>query len=311
MRPVSVAVLRTLCFADAIGMALSALEIKRLSGLGFGPAATLEEIVSVLREDSELVGLVTTKDGFYVLKGSERSLAARQESLAVAEEKWLMARRAVSRLRHLPWIRLVAVCNTVAMGGPRRGSDVDIFLVIRPGRIWAARLLVHAALAVGSLARRGQRVEDKLCLSFSVTDEATDLSKIAKDPSDPYLAVWLATLVPVIDRDGAYGKLLAANGWLRGQLSGFGARRPASPRVVTDSPIARIASMTTSGPIGGLVDRFARVVQRPRIMHNPASRVHDGGNDVVVTDSMLKFHEADTRTAIREAFLERTARYGV
>lgn len=300
------AILRTLCFADAVGMALSPSETRRLLALGSGEAASLAAVSEALHDDPGLAVAVSEKDGFYALRGSEPLLAKRQEALAVAEAKWLVAGRAIGRLRGVPWLRLVAVCNTVGMGNPRRESDVDVFVVAERGRIWATRLLVHAALAAGSLARRGARIEDRICLSFFVTEEGQDLSRVAKAPDDPYLAVWLATLVPVLDRGGAYRSLLAANRWLDGYLPGFAPRVPAAARAVAPHASARLPAALAEA-----ADRLARALQKPRIMSHPTSRVHAGGTDVVVTDAMLKFHEQDTREAVRAAFLERVARYGV
>ncbi len=301
MTPLVRAMIRAACLADALEMAPTPLELARLQE----PRAGAGVVAATLALDAELRQALAVTGGFVTLRGREALAAERTSRLAVAEEKWVAALRAARRLRRVPWLRLVAVCNTVAMGLPREGSDVDLFLVSRPGRLWIVRFLAHAALAAGNLARRGSRVADAACLSFSVSERALDLSAVAKTPSDPYLAVWFATLMPVMDRGGVYDALLAANPTMPVEP-----RLAAPARRVSPSFAARALEILLF-PFGGLLDRLARALQRPRILANPASRVRAGGTDVVVTDDMLKFHEEDKREAIRAAFLERTARYGV
>ncbi|TAL19420.1 hypothetical protein EPN90_03690 [Patescibacteria group bacterium] len=311
MLPLPRAIIRTLCFADVLDMALTPAELHRTLGIDLGASAALAEVYFAFWGDRELREKIVFKNGFVALAGREELIAERLLRLAIAEEKWSAAQRALRRLRHLPWLRLAAVCNTVAMGLPRAESDIDIFLAAAPGRLWALRLLSHLALALGSLARRGGQTRNRICLSFSVTRGAFDLSRVAKQPADPYLTFWLSSIVPALDCRGTYEELLAANRWSAELLPNCSARALAPFYAVQNSRLAVFLEFIFSGRIGRNLEIFARRLQRQRILANPESRVHEAGTDVVVTDEMLKFHEQDRRAEIRDAFLLRAVHYGV
>ena len=311
MDPLAVAIMRTVCFADALGAALTPVEIHNWLGIDCGCAATFSAVCAALETDQVLRSHLVFQDGFVAVRGRAELVSLRLERLAVAEEKWVIALRAMRRIRHVPWVHFAAVCNTVAMGLPRRESDIDIFLITEPGRLWAVRLLVHALLAPRSLARRGSVVQDRICVSFSVTKKATALAPVLKRPADPYMAIWLLTLAPVVEKNGMAAALWAANPWLVAQIPNAAAKRSAPARTLAPSTIARLVERFCGGPLGALINRAARRVQYPRILSHRKSLVHGNGTDVVVSDDMLKFHEADRRDAIREAFYERAHRYGV
>ncbi len=306
MNDLSQAIIRALCLADTLDASLSVMEISAWLDARFA----LREIAAALEGDPELKTRLAEKNGFYCLRGREELLELRAERLAIAEEKWVVAKRALGRIRYLPWLRLAAVVNTVAMGFPKRESDVDLFIVAAPGRLWLVRLLLHAALAINSLARRGASAADRICLSFSVTTRALALGKLAKQPRDPYLALWLATLVPAIERDSTYQKLLAANSWLAEYLPNAAPRLTVAARTKKVSVAALILEIVL-WPFGSLFEFLARAVERPRILANPNSRLRLGGTDVVVTDDVLKFHEEDRRDAIREKYRAKVAEYAV
>ena len=207
---------------------------------------------------------------------------------------------------------MIAVCNTVAMGIPRRSSDIDIFVITAPRRLWAVRLLLHGIFSLGSLARRGNApTADRLCLSFLVTTNAMDLSPLAKQPTDPYLLAWTVSLVPVLNRNQTYEAFWEKNAAMASALPRACARRSAVARSLAPSFLALCLERLCFGPIGDRVESFARRVQRPRMLANRSSRLHTGGTDVVVSDDVLKFHEEDKREGIRTAFLSRAATYGV
>ncbi len=308
MSSLAQAILRTVCFADVLDAALTPIEIVRWLGVDQKIPASLADVTRALAEDDDVRSVLFSKDGFVCLRHRAALIPERLERLAIAEEKWVIALRAMRRLRHIPWLRLAAVCNTVAMGLPRRGSDIDVFLVAVPHRLWFVRLLAHGLLLLEARTRRGGRIKDTICLSFSITTHALALAPLAKMPEDPYLHIWLRTLVPVIDIDETYAALLRANPRF---VDGSRGILPAATHSYGLSWFAKAAERMCPESVALWLNQFARRVQHPRIMRNAKSRLHAEGTDVVVTDDLLKFHEEDKREAIRAAFHVRTTRYGV
>lgn len=308
MTALAQAIIRTVCFADVLDAALSAVEIVRWLGVDQKHKASLAAVMQALAEDADVRAALFVKDGYVCLRHRAALIPERLERLATAEEKWVIALRAMQRLRHIPWLRLAAVCNTVAMGLPRRGSDIDVFLVGVPCRLWLVRLFAHGLLFLEARTRRGERVQDAICLSFSVTTQALALLPLAKIPTDPYLHIWLRTLVPAIDVQETYAALLRENPLFADPAAAI---LPAAAHGRSLSRCARAVEYLCPSGTGRFLNRAARRLQHPRIVRNTKSRLHAQGTDVVVTDDLLKFHEEDKREAIRAAFYVRAARYGV
>lgn len=304
------AILRTVCFGDIVDAAFSPIEIHRFLGIDQGISASLFEVMECLKNSADLQEKVVEKNGYFMLRGREALATSRAIRLGIAEEKWVHARRAFKRLRHVPFLRYAAVCNTVAMGLPRESSDIDVFLIAAPNRLWFVRFFTHAALFVNNLARHGLDAPDRLCLSFSVSERALDLNHLRKQSSDPYFSIWLLTLFPLFEMPGVSKKFQEANTWAVQDFPDRSVRLPVSSQTATQSVVAKYFEKIFSGSFGNAFEQVLKNAQRKKIMSHKQSRVHLGGTDVVVTDDVLKFHEEDRRDAIAAAFLARTEEYG-
>ncbi|HTM69033.1 MAG TPA: hypothetical protein VL426_07110 [Candidatus Binatia bacterium] len=235
------------------------------------------------------------RDGFWHLAGRDELVAERERRHRLSEKKFARARRVARFLRLLPSVRLAAVCNSLAISGADEESDIDMFVVARPGTVWATRFVVASALAALGLRPDEHTHADKVCMSFYVAEPEQDLSRFALAPDDTYLRYWTATLVPLYDAGGAFARFSAANAWVRERLPGASAPsarklRAGAPRWTSPLlPLLRLAE----APLRRLQTRMFP----PDIaaMANKDSRV-------VVTDGVLKFHVNDRRAEYQALF---------
>ncbi len=98
------------------------------------------------------------------------------------------------------------------MYGSGEDSDIDIFIVTEPDRIWLVRTLLTVWVALFSRRKTRDSHRDSFCLSFFVTTSGLDFSTFALE-NDVYLAYWMTTLKPIWDPYGTYGFFLDANHW--------------------------------------------------------------------------------------------------
>ncbi|MBI4231920.1 hypothetical protein HY605_01695, partial [Candidatus Peregrinibacteria bacterium] len=117
---------------------------------------------------------------------------------------WQRVNRYVKFLEWIPFLRMLAVCNNLAFDRVTAGSDIDLFIVAKKGRLFIVRTLVTGVLHVLGVRRHGDKVAGRFCLSFFVDDCALDLKKLAIE-RDIYLAFWIFSMKPVID-DGVSEK---------------------------------------------------------------------------------------------------------
>lgn len=142
----------------------------------------------------------------------------------------------------IPGLRMIALCNSIAMKNADEHSDIDLFVVTENGRLWVVRFFVTLAFQLMGVRRYGKKTTGRFCLSFYATTEGMDLSAIALKetlksksknlnkeqaisssdldlrsqnlefpPVDPYLAYWCQTLLPIYDRGNTYRNFIDKN----------------------------------------------------------------------------------------------------
>lgn len=258
----------------------------------------------------ELLGLLSgpplaSAQGYYFLSGRESTVAARQRHYRLAENKFRKARRLARLARLLPSVRLIAVCNSLALSNASQDSDIDLFIICRPGTLWATRLIIAGALHLFGLRPDGDRQEDTFCVSFFLSENDMDISRLALPGGDVYLPYWIASLVPVYDAGGVLESFFAANGWIRKRLPGVctpgGSGRRGLPPPRWNGWLL---------PLLQAGDRAARRFQERRFPREIAD-LANRDTRVVVSDSVLKFHVNDRRAVFQKAFQERCLALGI
>lgn len=273
--------------------------------------ATYDAVAETL---SDLVGArkLSAAEGRYFLPHREELLAVRASRVAAAPRKWSRARYASAWLRSVPFVEMVAVCNNAALDNAAPEADVDLFIVLRDGHLWLGRALVTAMVHALGLRRHGTLITDRMCLSFFISAAAVDLTPLAQSPADPYLALWVAQVVPVLDSGGAFDRFRKANAWVERILPNAFAEAREDQRVRRPLPLEawqRLAEQVlTVNLYGPPLEAWARSRQRARMSRNWWSRAKAGGTDVVISDVMLKFHESDRRGLYREKIAERVSK---
>jgi hypothetical protein len=191
----------------------------------------------------------------------------------------------------IPGLRMIAVCNSLSMYASEPGSDIDIFVVTDPRRMWLTRILITGIFQILGVRRHGKHVAGRFCLSFFCTTEAMDFGNIAIE-DDVYLKVWVNHLKPIVDIGGCYEKFLRVNtGWME---------------VFPDTTGGNTRFRSIEKPLrkdrlewwwDGL-DSLFRAVFEPVTLREFERLGKPWG--VIVTEDMLKFHPGDRRKEVRD-----------
>lgn len=326
-------VLATLAYFDIFDYPLTANEISRY--LWQYPNTISPDGLSKALNESVVRHALETLHGYFFLPGRGALIAIRERAVREVERKLAIAARACRKLRYLPFLQAVFVCNTVAAGRPDADSDIDVFVVIRRGRLWLTRLLATLLLSLCGLRRHGKKITNRICLSFYITDTALNLSPIALSPPperpessgragisisspDIYLVYWLAQLVPIYDPNDTLKKIHEANRWAVPYAPH--AFHPYTLRTdlrVDDTRIScgfkRAFEIMWNGAYGNLIELQAKGFQKARMKLNektkepasPAGRRKNGRTShVIVNDTMMKFHENDRREEFKTRWQE-------
>jgi hypothetical protein len=264
----------------------------------------LADVDEALAESAWLSERLAREGAFIGVHGAPlaEQISERQTRFLDAVRKFAKLKRATRWFSALPSVRAVAACNTLAWHHTTAESDIDLFILVKPGTIWATRLLLVTPFAL--LGRRPTTeavAQDPFCFSFFVTSERLCLERLQLSGGDPYLAMWTRSIVPVFDRDNAFAAFAAQNGWAKREV----------PHASLHARHEELSARETPGIVPGIT-AFEPVAKRVQSRRLPVQLKHMANRDsrVIVTDEMLKFHENDRREFYRERWKEITGRSG-
>ncbi|MCF7846336.1 MAG: hypothetical protein K9L85_03795 [Candidatus Peribacteraceae bacterium] len=278
---------QTLCWFDIFGQAASLEEVHRFL---FWQRANPKEIEQVLKKDRR----IGSSFGFYFLRGKNASVVKRCGYQFQAGKLWRRVARHLFVLRLVPFLRFVAVGNTLAMGWPERNSDIDLLVVAPKNRLFTARFFLTFWAQIFRMRRHGKKISGRFCLSFFLADNALDLEKLKIGPYDPYLAFWAATLVPI---RGDSAEFFAANTWIQKVFPNL--KLPTTARRIHKKSFGE---KILSGRLGDLLEKLLRKWQLQRAGQK---RKNTSKTAVVISDEVLKFHETDQRRHLLQEWQNR------
>lgn len=256
---------------------------------------------------------INEKFSFLFLPRAENLIELRHKRTADFDKKMQIALLGARKLRLIPFVRAVFVCNNLSFETADAKSDIDVFVVVKDGRIWISRILATLMLSFFSLRRTKYKITNRICLSFYVSDKFLNLRSIKIKEQDIYLVYWLSALLPIYDPKNIHSKINAANVWAKEYLpNGFEEQNLLEIKYgIGDSKyldfIKRAFEKMWSGSYGDLIENQARQIQKIKMNFNPKSLRNLNDTRVVVNDAMLKFHENDRREFYYKKWQEKLA----
>ncbi len=244
------------------------------------------DIHSVLSESKWLAKNLDNYLGFYALKNAKKQVAIRRQYFVNAVEKRKKLKKVLMYLKRIPSVQCVALCNSMPFHFTSKKSDIDLFVIVDDGRLWSTRLSAVAPM-IALKQRPGEAKKNPIDLSFFVSDKYLSFEGLKIEEKDPYLAIWIMSLVLFYEsHDGIFNRFLAENTWANDMLPN--AQKSLSKNIEKKSKIQL--------PIG-FSEGFARWLQQKRMPERIVS-LANLGSEVVVNEKMLKFHLNDRRREI-------------
>jgi hypothetical protein len=291
------AIARTIVFFDLFEYPLTSHELWQYLPL----RAELTEVISVL--DGGLKN-ISSSNGMYFITTRESIVLERQKKYNYSREKMKKAEKIARVFRFFKIVEMVAVSNIIGANNLRDGSDIDLFIVSKPNRLWLARLF--CVLVVKILGRRPNKKtkRNRFCLSFYVSSQSLDLKELKLGSDDWYFNYWLAGLVPVYDPKGIYSRLMIVNSWLKDYLPNW---QPLQNRPGT--LVKKIwQERGLSIGLGNIFEKMAKRMEL-RIMPKGLKDLMNVDTRVIVSDEMIKLYLVDRRREFIDKYSERFKQY--
>ncbi len=284
-------ILKTIRFYDLFDFPLMADEI-RDHLYRYTYPLHIKELKLTLVHLVESGQLLLLRD-YYTLPGRESIVETRKTRRFIAEKFWTRTRLYGQYMRAVPFVKMIAVCNNLAYDNPNEQSDIDLFIVIKSGRMWIARLIITLVLQFYGVRRHGDKVVGRFCLSFFVTDKKLNMEELELKPEDPYLAYWTKNLSPIYGEDTfKYFKELNEQ-WLLTYGLKFSNHQLRNMYYHKERKTKRFAEWLLGGKLGDFIEWILKKTYKRKTMSG-LRKLGDKAN-VLVSDDILKFHNIDRR----------------
>ena len=225
------AIVEAATYADVFDWPLTPTEVHRFLPI----RADFGEVEEALGRPG-LRRFVTSTDAYVTLAGREHLVPERSRRAAASAALWPRAIRHALAVASLPFVRMVAVTGSLAVGAASDDADVDLFIVTGDGRLWLTRAMTVAVVRAAAVRGIG------LCPNYFLAESALELQD-----RDVFTAHELVQMVPLAGAE-AYRALVGQNGWYRDFLPNHpGPPEPARP--LHRRSVRRIAERALGGPL--------------------------------------------------------------
>ncbi len=288
-------ILSTLRFFDLQDLPLSLLELEKyllpeMDSLhqddhNLLPAddITADQILRSLQY--ELVGKVESSQGFYCLVGRKDIIRHRQENYLYGIGRERRIRRFSPGLRHVPFIRGVALTGSQALGLQKNTSDIDLFIVTDPKFLWLSRTLVTAYFQVLGLRRYGKNIYNRFCLNHYISGPK-EISKL----KNLYTAGEYIKMRPLVYEQGIREFQRKNEVWLK---SFFPNWKIPPFQIQKQSLAQKILEKLFSGRFGIWLEHKLKNWQLPKIRQEEF---------IIVEEDELSFHPQSKQEKLLEQF---------
>lgn len=286
------AIKATLSYFDIFDRPLTLGELKDYL---FGCSATEEAIIKTVEKMPDICFL----NGLFFLKNRERLASEREEKKKASEALWNRVRKFSVLFALCPFVRMVAVINSLSFNNATNKSDIDLFVITRKKHLWCARFFLKLLTQIFGARAHHEKIAGRFCLSFFVSEEAMDLSSFARK-YDPHLAYLVYLIAPVIGKQTYTEFLKANNKWTAVYF-----KRPLVPRLaqLKEYKIANAVRFFLEKILsifGPFLEHFFYAIQQKKDLARKKALQKDDG--VVMNKKIFKFHELDNREKIADRF---------
>jgi predicted nucleotidyltransferase len=288
------AIIATLAFFDIYKLPISG---RRVWELLYRVQATPEAVTLELRRLVQL-GIIVSKDGMYALEDWDpKKIHANQIEI---EKRWTRIRRYYWVLSAIPFVEHISVINSVAMGNADHESDIDFFIVTKPGRLYFVRSFIIVLFKLLGVYKNKRQVNMRFCFGFYITSDRLSIKELLLPDEDPYLVFWLGTITPIFSLK-YYEKLVKENRWIYSWLPNFKTmhRLEMYRRLRPSIALKKLLEIVCYLP-AWVLEPVLRKIHIRHTFKLPENNWKT--SSTIANKTMLKLHALDPRKELREKF---------
>ncbi len=296
-------IVATVTYYDVMDFPLTAFEIwKHLLEYDREKPALTEPVsffqVWQILHSEQLSGKISEKNGWYFLKGREALVEKRIKSEKLSVKKLKGMKRLAKVLAYVPYLRMVGATGSLAMKHGVKGSDWDMFVVLRSGRIWMGRTILTLFLHAIGKRRHGKKISNRACLNYFVTDDNLEIAT-----KDLFSAHEYRFLIPLLSF-ATFQKFELKNQWIKTYKPNLALTFLPSVWLVSENVFTlKVRHVLESFGDWFDLEKWLSSWQTKKIKRNP--KTHLEGSLIEVTNQALVFLPKPRGPRVFQAFKER------
>lgn len=290
-------ILTTVKYFDLFDYPLSALEIyKNL----WQQKTTFEELLNTL----DRIESLESSEGFYFSPGKRELVKTRKERFSIAEEKIKKVKWLLKLISKMPFVRAVFICNNLSYLNASDDSDIDLAIITKKNRIWTSRFACTFLMKVLGQRPKANNQKNKICLSFFITENNLDLKKYAY-PQDIHFVYWVSQFLPIYWQDNLKERFFEANNWLKEYTPNWMPFETNERwQLNRASLFKKIKEFFLKCWFGDKWESLLKKLQLTIIPKKLKNLSKEDNSNVIISDSILKFHDKDNRLEISKKWLQ-------
>jgi len=284
------ALIETMCFFDLFDIPLTKEEACDFS---LYKKLSINELQDFIDHEE----FVIETDNHIHFRNRSLNLKVRKDKEIRAQKLIRKAKRIAKWMQMLPFIRTVALCNSLSFYSAEKDSDIDLFIITEKARLFTARLWALIFTQIIGVRRHKKHISGRLCLSFMISKDEMNLESI-KNEKDIYLIFWLRLMRPLFGQK-TYREFMSKNDWIHEHFDyEIDQQKHLINKSAKLNKIQRILEWPAKGKFGDLLEKVLGYWQKKRA--NKKRLKLDDPSGVIVNNHMLKFHNIDMRKKFQQ-----------
>lgn len=241
---IELTLLQPLVYFDIFNYPITKDEIFNFLGKTDAKNGTLDNALNNLIKQ----GIVFNLDGFFSLQNQKELVTRRLNGNHKAQWFLKKAKKWSNFIGSFPFVRGVFISGSLSKNFMTADSDVDYFIITKPGRLWLARTLLVVFKKIFLLNSR-----KFFCVNYFIDENHLEIEE-----KNLFTAVELCTVIPTYGKN-LYPQLLANNTWRLNFLPN------SQPREITQVPLGKnsvLKNITEAflNLFGNLADHFCMLI---------------------------------------------------
>ena len=219
---------------------------------------------------------------------------SRDQKSEYMDEYLKEVKRLKSTFQSIPFVEQIFLCNSISFNALDKNSDIDVFIIAEPWRIWTVKFWSMILFTLKWAKRIWKKSRKKICLSFFITSDSQNLYPISLPSLDIYLAYRIAHLVLIYQpNEEVNNSFFENNKWVKWILPNYQEKQTISLWINPFHWNTRFKDTMETLWNWFLWNIFERIVKHIQKAIIRLKRIWNPvwNKDVIISDSMLKFHQ--------------------